>query len=131
MTQLPKTVDYSVMSMKQNVFNTFRKLNSDIDMSVSCGVVESYPRYVEPLVQQCMEWCDSYTLPLVVPLTVCLPDPRPALVTSVAVGSDIVQLCPTTSAQHVFCADSSQHSITMYHVPSGRYIRTFPGKLSI
>jgi len=37
MTQLPKTVDYSVdlMSMKQKCLQQFQ--NSDIDMSVMCG----------------------------------------------------------------------------------------------
>ena len=88
----------------------------------------SYPRYIEPLVQQCMEWCDSYALPLVVPLTTWLPDPRPALVTTVTVGDSVERLCPTTSSQHVFCAESSQHSINMYHVPSGKHIRTFAGE---
>ena len=77
-----------------------------------------------------MEWCDSYALPLVVPLTTWLPDPRPALVTTVTVGDDdVVRLTPTVSAQHVFCADSSQHALSMYHVPSGKHIRTFTGKL--
>jgi len=89
---------------------------------------ESYPRFIEPLVQQCMQWCDSYTLPLVVPLTTWLPDPRPALVTTVTVSDDVVRLCPTISSQHVFCADSSQHAISMYHVPTRKRIRTFTGK---
>ena len=39
MTQVPKTVVYNVMSMKQKCrqVNSLRKLNSDIDMSVMCG----------------------------------------------------------------------------------------------
>jgi len=69
-------------------------------------------------------------LPLVVPLTTWLPDPRPPLVTSVTVGNDVIRLCPTISSQHVFCADGSQHEISMYHVPSGKHIRTFTGELS-
>jgi len=85
-------------------------------------------------VQQCMEWCDSYALPLVVPLTTWLPDPRPALVTTVVTvgggggGGDVVRLAPTVSAQHVFCADGAEHAVSMYHVPSGKHIRTFTGK---
>jgi len=102
---------------------------NDAKIYKSCGrfCTESYPRYVEPLVQQCMEWCDSYALPLVVPLTTWLPDPRPALVTTVAVSDDVVRLCPTISSQHVFCADGSEHVISMYHVPTSKHIRTFTG----
>jgi len=95
----------------------------------ACLPAVSYPRHVEPLVQQCMEWCDSYPLPLVVPLTTWLPDPRPALVTTVTVGYDVESICPTVSYQHVFCAESWQHNISMYHVPSGKHIRTFAGRL--
>jgi len=77
-----------------------------------------------------MEWCDSYALPLVVPLTTWLPDPRPALVTTVTVLDDdheVVRLAPTVSAQHVFCADGDRHAISMYHVASGKHIRSFTG----
>jgi len=89
---------------------------------------ESYPQYVEPLVQQCMEWCDSHGSPLIVPLTTWLPDPRPALVTAVTVGDDVALLCPTISSQHVFCAEGTTHAVSMYHVPSGKHIRSFTGK---
>ena len=82
-----------------------------------------------------MEWCDAYSLPILVPLSSWLPDPRaePPLVTTVecedgGVGSAI---CPTPSVQHLFTAAGSgcknSGDIRMYHVASSKLIRTLSG----
>ena len=101
-------------------------------------ITEHYPQHLEPLVQQCMEWCDAYHHPILVPLSSWLPDPRadPPLVTQVdcedgGVGGAII---PTPSNQHLFMAagagtsKSNNGDIKMYHVASSKLIRTLSGR---
>ena len=87
---------------------------------------DHYPEHIEQLVQQCMEWCDSYNLPLVVPLSSWLPDPRIPLVQSIDCPEDITKLCPTRNGQHLFCA-TTKNDVHMYHVPSKKLIKSMTG----
>ena len=93
---------------------------------------EHYPSHLEPLVQQCMEWCDAYSSPILVPLSSWLPDPRsdPPLVTTVMCdeGGGVTAICPTPSVQHLFVGSSKNGDIKMYHVASGKLIRSLTGR---
>ena len=87
---------------------------------------EHFPDHIDTLVQQCMEWCDSYNLPLVVPLSSWLPDPRIPLVQTIEDPDDIHVICSTKNSQHIFCG-TSENEIKMYHVPSKKLIKTLVG----
>ena len=90
---------------------------------------EQYPKHIDGLVQQCMEWCDSFHLPLLVPLTSWLPDPRTPLLLTLDQGTERVTIiCATLNGQHLFCA-SDTSDIKMFHVPSKTLVKTFTGKL--
>ena len=91
-------------------------------------VPEYYPNHIDSLVQQCMEWCDSHNLPLIVPLSSWLPDPRTSLVTTVDCPDGVQRLCVTPNGQHMFCT-TPKNEVYMYHVPSKKLIRTFAGKV--
>ncbi len=102
---------------------------------VSCSfmivvfISEYYPLHIESLVQQCMEWCDSYNLPILVPLSTWLPDPRVECVLTINTQQAVATVCPTNNGQHIFCA-SDKSDITMYHVPSNKRLKTISGNLT-
>ena len=91
------------------------------------SIADHYPDNVESLILQCMEWCDGYSLPLLVPLSSWLPDPRSSLVLSINVSEPISQICPTRNGQHLICA-TSKSDIYIYHVASRKPVKTLSGK---
>ena len=94
--------------------------------SVFLMLSDKYPSHIGPLIQQCMEWCDSFTLPILVPLSSWLPDPRAELITSVEIPEGVTKVCTTVNGQHVFCA-TPRNDIRMYHIPSKTLIKTLTG----
>ncbi|XP_064601514.1 protein qui-1-like [Liolophura sinensis] len=91
---------------------------------------EFYPQTIDSLVTECMQWCDSYSLPLIVPLTPWLPDPRNPLITSLEVSDGITKVLPTQNSQHILCA-TEKNVISMYHVPSRKLVTTFSGHAGV
>lgn len=85
-----------------------------------------FPRYIEPLVTQCMEWCDNYTLPLLVPLTTWLDNVHTPLVTSMSHDIPITCAALIPNGQHVILAADSM--ISMLHIATRRQVKTFKGK---
>ena len=125
-TQLDVCTQLSNQQYFNNTFTACRPINCILPCWL-LRFIDLYLQHVEPLVQQCIDWCDSYKMPLIIPLTSWLPDPRPALVAVVSDAKSTLKVCPTRNAQHIFCADSD-HVINMYHVPSGKHVRAFAGK---
>eukprot|EP00057_Strongylocentrotus_purpuratus_P026890 XP_011681364.1 PREDICTED: dynein assembly factor with WDR repeat domains 1-like [Strongylocentrotus purpuratus] len=60
-----------------------------------------YPRDLDSLVAQAMEWCDQFTRPLLVPLTSWLPTQHDSLISSVQCGSEIVKMVVSTDNQQI------------------------------
>lgn len=89
-------------------------------------VIEFFPNHMEILVQQCMEWCDSYTLPILVPLSSWLPDPQQTLVKTITCSEPIELIATTKNSQHLFCTTSG-FKVLMYHIASGSQIRVLEG----
>ena len=103
--------------------------NIEVVLSNLYFISEQYPKHIDTLVQQCMEWCDSFHLPLLVPLTSWLPDPRtPLLLTLDQRTEGVTVICATLNGQHLFCAND-RNEINMFHVPSKTRVKTFAGKM--
>ncbi|XP_053393326.1 protein qui-1-like [Mercenaria mercenaria] len=84
-----------------------------------------FPRYIEPLVTQCMEWCDNYTLPLLVPLTTWLDKVHKPLVTSMSHDQPITCTSLMPNGQHIIIA--AEYSISMFHIATRRKVKSFKG----
>lgn len=82
---------------------------------------------MESLVTQCMQWCDGYSQPLLIPLTTWLPSPFVLLATSISDVRGCRVLTLVYSSQHVICTVMHQ-DIALYHVPTGRIVKSFAGK---
>ncbi|CAH1794783.1 unnamed protein product [Owenia fusiformis] len=87
---------------------------------------ENYPRYIEPIVTQCMQWCDTYTLPLVVPFNSWLQTPDVDLVNKIH-NPGSTHAVATFNTHHIFCNVNATNNIVMYHGPSKTLVKTFAG----
>jgi hypothetical protein len=74
-----------------------------------------------------MAWCDSYNLPLLVPLTSWLQMPRKVLVTSLGGIEGCTYLSVLKDNQHLLCTVGFVN-IAIYHIPTNRTVRIFSGK---
>ena len=74
-----------------------------------------------------MGWCDDYHLPIIVPLSCWLPDPRKTLVMSMSLTSQTTCLRVTANGQQVICA-TAQSDVLVYQVSSKRLSKTLSGK---
>ncbi|XP_033752140.1 NACHT domain- and WD repeat-containing protein 1-like isoform X2 [Pecten maximus] len=89
-------------------------------------ITEQYPDYLEPLVTQCMQWCDAYSQPLLIPLTTWLPSPFVPLATTIPDVWGCRVLTTVFSSQHVICT-VRQKDIALYHVSTGKIVKAFTG----
>lgn len=76
---------------------------------------------------QCMEWCDNYTSPLLVPLTTWLDNVHTPLVTSMTHDHVISCAVLMPNGQHVIVATDTV--ISMYHLATRRHVKSFKGKM--
>lgn len=86
-----------------------------------------FPLYVEPLVTQSMQWCDTYSEPLFIPMTSWLPSPYLPLVASLDCVDGANLIAPLRNNQHILCSYGLL-DIAMYHVPSKKLLKLFSGK---
>lgn len=86
-----------------------------------------FPLYVEPLVTQSMQWCDTYSEPLFIPMTSWLPSPYMPLVASLDCVDGANLIAPLRNNQHILCSYGLL-DIAMYHVPSKKLLKLFSGK---
>lgn len=114
----------------------FKGCNVDIDIhildyvfsvSVVFDFVDYFPLYIEPLVSQCMEWCDSYNHPIIVPLTTWLDNIHTPFVTSVTNLSSTTSAELLPNGQHVLVGSANR--VQMYHIASKRMVKSFQGTL--
>ncbi|XP_060065629.1 protein qui-1-like [Ylistrum balloti] len=89
-------------------------------------ITEHYQEYLEPLVTQCMQWCDAYSLPLLIPLTSWLSSPFVPLATTISDVWGCRVLSTVFSSQHVICS-VRQQDIALYHVSTGKIVKAFSG----
>lgn len=85
-----------------------------------------FPLYVEPLVTQSMQWCDTYSEPLFIPMTSWLPSPYLPLVASLDCVDGANLIAPLRNNQHILCSYGLL-DIAMYHVPSKKLLKLFSG----
>jgi len=83
--------------------------------------------YIEPLVLQCMEWCDNFTLPFLVPLTTWLPSVHVPRVASLVIEEEITCAALVSTGQHVLLA--MDNVVAMYHLATNRRVKVFRGGL--
>ncbi|XP_052268653.1 protein qui-1-like [Dreissena polymorpha] len=86
---------------------------------------EYFPDFIEPLMLQCMEWCDNYLLPFLVPLTSWLDNVHETHVTSMTFEHAITSSTLIPNGQHLIAA--SDNVIMMYHIATKRRIKTYVG----
>ncbi|XP_069122816.1 protein qui-1-like isoform X2 [Argopecten irradians] len=89
-------------------------------------ITEQYLDYLEPLVTQCMQWCDAYSQPLLIPLTTWLPSPFVPLATTIPEVWGCKVITTVFSSQHVICT-VRQQDIALYHVSTGKIVKAFSG----
>ncbi|XP_064642967.1 protein qui-1-like [Lineus longissimus] len=82
-----------------------------------------YPDHLNSLVVQSMQWCDSYSLPLLIPLTSWLPCPTLELIGRIDCPNNIGIAATNQSCQHVFCTNGSD--VSMYHIASKKTIKAY------
>lgn len=85
-----------------------------------------FPSYIEPLVTQSMQWCDTYSEPLFIPMTSWLPSPYLPLVASLDCVDGANLIAPLRNNQHILCSYGLL-DIAMYHVPSKKLLKLFSG----
>ncbi|KAL5018424.1 hypothetical protein ScPMuIL_004146 [Solemya velum] len=85
-----------------------------------------YPCYIESLVTQCMQWCDGYSRPILIPMTSWLPCPHVPSLASIATLYGITCFVPSNNNQYFFC-NHGQMDIAMHHLPSKRLLKLFCG----
>lgn len=90
-------------------------------------IVDLYTHYLDSLVTQCMRWCDSNTVPLMVPLTSWLHLQRIQLAASVDGLDGIKNFTVLPNNQSILCS-LGLVNIVLYHIPTKRILRTFSGK---
>ncbi|KAL4241062.1 hypothetical protein ACF0H5_001840 [Mactra antiquata] len=92
-------------------------------------IKDYFPRYIESFVTQCMEWCDNYTLPLLVPLTTWLENVHTPSITSMTYDHPIscAAIMPTT--QHIVTA--AEKDIAMIHIATRRQVKIFRGHTAL
>ena len=79
------------------------------------------------LVQQCMTWCQAGPVPLLLPVSRRLAQPRLSAVSTLADCTGPVEhLAATRNGQHVFCG-LENGQVDMYHLASRKLCHTFPG----
>ncbi|XP_063968859.1 protein qui-1-like [Lytechinus pictus] len=76
-----------------------------------------YPRDLDSLVAQAMEWCDQFTRPLLVPLTSWLPTQHDSLITSVQCGREIVKMVVSTDNQQIIVT-TNDRTLACYKLAS-------------
>lgn len=86
-----------------------------------------FPSYIEPLVTQSMQWCDTYSEPLFIPMTSWLPSPYLPLVASLDCVDGANLIAPLRNNQHILCSYGLL-DIAMYHIPSKKLLKLFSGK---
>ncbi|KAK3600882.1 hypothetical protein CHS0354_019230 [Potamilus streckersoni] len=86
---------------------------------------EFFPNSIDCLVTQCMEWCDSYCLPILVPLTSWLTDSHTPFITSLTEFYNIACIVPHFNNQHVIVAQ--ENVIIMYHLATKKPVKRFEG----
>ena len=113
------------------IIAVFRRVTSTYVSGLSQLFIslDYYPDFIDGLIKQSMAWCDDYNLPIVVPLSCWLPDPRKTLVMSLSMTSHVTCFCTTGCGQYVFCG-TSQGDVQMYQVSSKQRIITLGGKSS-
>ncbi|CAC5360920.1 unnamed protein product [Mytilus coruscus] len=85
-----------------------------------------YTHHLDSLVTQCMQWCDSNTIPLMVPLTSWLHLQRIQLAASVDGLDGIKHFTVLPNNQSILCT-LGLVNIALYHIPTKRILRTFSG----
>ncbi len=85
--------------------------------SVYFDITGSYPKYLESLVNNAMEWCEQFTRPLVVPLASWLPTPREPFLSTLQTGDPIMLMTVSHDNQCVFCV-RQDNSLAAYKVAS-------------
>ncbi|XP_076072405.1 protein qui-1-like [Mytilus galloprovincialis] len=85
-----------------------------------------YTHHLDSLVTQCMRWCDSNTVPLMVPLTSWLHLQRIQLAASVDGLDGIKNFTVLPNNQSILCS-LGLVNIVLYHIPTKRILRTFSG----
>ncbi|XP_072165436.1 NACHT domain- and WD repeat-containing protein 1-like [Diadema setosum] len=76
-----------------------------------------YPRDLDSLVTQAMEWCDQFTRPLLVPLTSWLPTQHDSLISTVQCGSEIVKMAVSYDNQQIFVT-TNDRTLACYKLAS-------------
>ena len=89
-------------------------------------IIEDYGTHVKCLVKQAVEWCESYPSPLLIPLSSWLESPESLLITKIDNPDGILKIAVTSFNQHVFFS-TNKNEICMYHVPSKKLVKKFPG----
>lgn len=90
-------------------------------------LTDYYPCYIESLVTQCMQWCDGYSRPILIPMTSWLPCPHVPSLASIATLYGITCFVPSNNNQYFFC-NHGQMDIAMHHLPSKRLLKLFCGE---
>ena len=90
--------------------------------------LDYFPLYIEPLVSQCMEWCDSYNHPILVPLTTWLDNIHTPCVDTIANLPNLTCAELLPNGQHVLIG--SGNKVLMYHIASKRLVKSFQGLLN-
>ena len=84
-----------------------------------CGCVGQYPKHLDSLVSQAMEWCDQFTRPLLVPLTSWLPTQHDSLITTVTCGREIAKMAVTNDNQRVIVT-TNDRTVSCYKLASSQ-----------
>ncbi|XP_013395515.1 NACHT and WD repeat domain-containing protein 2-like [Lingula anatina] len=113
-TKASETLSKDFLQMPSELIGRLRKIK------------DVYTCHTSNLIMQCMQWCDNFDLPILVPLTPWLVDPRSPLVTEVDCpeGAELVAI--VNSGQHVFYTTTT-YSIQMRHLASKKKIMSFEG----
>ncbi|CAD5121150.1 DgyrCDS9688 [Dimorphilus gyrociliatus] len=84
---------------------------------------------ISDLMLQCVQWCDSNTKPLLVPLSSWLPDPRQKTLITLNIPSTKAII---TGETQFLTISTKENIIKMYHIASKQLIRSsFPLKSSV
>ncbi|CAK9296534.1 unnamed protein product [Gordionus sp. m RMFG-2023] len=130
---LQRFLDYEIQTLCSTLVKSVDILSKD-HLQIACEIIgclrnvdDNISPYLDNLVIQAMEWCDSYTLPLLVPLSswlaISTPDLYDAFTCSDTTGGLSI-LAP--SSQHILMT-TKFNQVHMYHLGSHEFIRPFKG----
>ncbi len=90
---------------------------------------DEYGTHLKALLSQTMEWSETYSSPVLIPLNSWCEPPGNLLINKIENPDGILKIAVTSFNQHVFFS-TSKHEISMYHVPSKKLVKNFSGKFS-